>query len=270
MPVFHHNNCPNAVRDQLSRLLDDFQAILRSDLVGVYLHGSLALGSFNPLRSDLDLLVVTHHGMSVETKRQLGELFLEISCRPIPVEISFLVWKDLFPWRHPTPYDFHYSEHWRDDFTCALSSDDWHSWNDEKRADGDLAGHITVLEQRGICLYGPPAADVFPAVPVADYRRSILEDVLDPVFGVNSNLTYPVYVLLNACRTYAYLLTGSVLSKLEGGEWAIQHLPDRFQPVLKTALQVYQSETDDRLVSREDARALADYMRQLILEHIQS
>ena len=203
-------------------------------------------------------------------KRQLGELFLEISCRPIPLEISFLVWRDLYPWRHPTPFDFHYSEHWRDDFTCALSSDDWHSWNDEKRVDGDLASHITVLEQRGIRLYGAPVADVFPAVPAADYRRSILEDVLDPVFGVNSNLANPVYVLLNACRTYAHLRTGAIFSKLEGGEWAIQHLPERFQTVLKTALMAYQNERDDRLVNIDDARLLAEYMRQVFQEYTQS
>lgn len=270
MATFRYHNCPVKVREQLERLLNAFQAMIGGELVGVYLHGSLALGSFNPQRSDLDLLAVTHHGMDVETKRQLGELFLEISGSPCPVEISFLTWKDLYPWRHPAPYDFHYSEHWRDDFTCALSSDDWHSWNDEKLVDGDLAGHITVLEQRGICLYGPPIADVFPAVPAADYRRSIVEDVLDPVFGVNSDLANPVYVLLNACRTYAYLLTGAIFSKLEGGEWALQHLPERFQPVLKTALSAYQNNWDDRSVAIAEARELAGYLRQAILEQIQS
>lgn len=264
---YHYNDCPAPVRKELERLVKEFRDISGRDLVGVYLHGSLALGCFNPLRSDLDLLAVTQQGLGVEAKRQLGELFLEVSGSPSPIEISFLIWKDLFPWKHPTPYDFHYSEHWRDDFTCALSGDEWQTWNDEKRLDGDLAGHITVLEQRGICLYGIPTADVFPEVPIDDYRDSILKDVLDPIFGVNSDLTYPAYVLLNACRTYAFLRTGSIFSKQEGGEWAMGELPKRFQPVLQAALQAYLNQRDDRSIDKQDARLLADYLSHLIIKY---
>lgn len=263
---YHYNTCPQPVRDQLDRLVHNFQDIFGDHLVGVYLHGSLSLGCFNPLRSDLDLLVVTQQGMAVEAKRLLGELLLEVSGSPSPIEISVLVRNELFPWRHPTPYNFHYSEHWRDDFTCALSGDEWQLWNDEKHLDGDLAGHITVLEHRGICLLGLPIADVFPAVPLADYRDSILSDVLDPVFGLNSNLAYPAYVLLNACRTLAFLKTGAVFSKQEGGDWALGCLPDHLQPVLRAALQSYLYERDDRAVDHGDARALADYLLQLILK----
>ena len=32
--------------------------ILKDNLVGIYLHGSAVMGCFNPLKSDLDLIVV--------------------------------------------------------------------------------------------------------------------------------------------------------------------------------------------------------------------
>lgn len=264
MPVYHYQNCPEKVKKQLDYLVDSFKHMLTNDLVGIYLHGSLALGCFNPLRSDLDLLVVTQSGIDANIKRQLGELLLESSGKPCPVEISFLNWADLFPWRHPTPYDFHYSESWRDDFTCALSSGEWQNWNAEKRLDGDLAGHIMVLGQRGVCLWGMLIADVFPVVPDNDYLDSILRDVLDTTFGVTSDLSHPAYVLLNACRTYAYLITGAIFSKQEGGEWALKHLPKRFHSLIQTTLHAYTDEWNDKSIEREDAQTLANYLQHLI------
>lgn len=47
------------VRAQLARVADIWQTRLAGDLLGVYLHGSLALGRFAEPVSDLDLLIVT-------------------------------------------------------------------------------------------------------------------------------------------------------------------------------------------------------------------
>jgi len=63
---------------------------LGSNLAGLYLHGSLAMGCFNPACSDVDLLAVTRRGMTVETKRRVAELLLKTSGAPSPIEISFL------------------------------------------------------------------------------------------------------------------------------------------------------------------------------------
>jgi predicted nucleotidyltransferase len=43
----------------LQLLLAEVQAVLREQLVGLYVHGSLASGGFQPGRSDIDFLVVT-------------------------------------------------------------------------------------------------------------------------------------------------------------------------------------------------------------------
>ncbi|MCE3200156.1 nucleotidyltransferase domain-containing protein [Paenibacillus sonchi] len=47
---------------QVEPILDRFTAIFReeleADLAGIYLHGSLAMGCFNPVGSDIDILVV--------------------------------------------------------------------------------------------------------------------------------------------------------------------------------------------------------------------
>ena len=47
---------------ETEKIINDFveqsKAILQTNLVGVYLHGSAVMGCFNPLKSDLDLIVV--------------------------------------------------------------------------------------------------------------------------------------------------------------------------------------------------------------------
>lgn len=253
--------CPLEVRHQIASLIEGMRTTLDENLVGVYLHGSLAMGCFNPLRSDLDLLVISERRTRVEQKRELAELLLRVSLAPSPIEFSLLAYSQLHPWRHPAPFDLHFSETWRDRTRAALTSGEWRTWNDSENCDEDLAGHITVVRQRGICLHGAPIAAVFPVVPAADYLASVLADVLSSDCGLNSVLEAPVYVILNACRTYAYLSTGRVLSKDEGGVWALQVLPSQFHVTVRSALSAYRTDQDDIRLVHEEVVHLAAYLR---------
>ncbi len=192
------SDCPVKVQAQINRLMQELKTRLARNLLGIYFHGSLATNCFNPLRSDLDLLVVTRLGMSLETKREIAESLLENSRRPSPIEISFLRREDLSPWRHPTPFDFHYSEDWRARFERDLADGNWETWNDVQHCDDDLAAHITVTNHRGLCLYGLPKTDVFPNVPEQDFAASILGDIQSANFGLNVILQFPVYVVFRS------------------------------------------------------------------------
>ena len=257
-------NCPDLFRHQIDRLVTGLQSTVRENLTGVYLHGSLALGSFNPRRSDIDLLAVTRTGMDVATKRGVAELLLAISGRLAPVEISFLCRDDLHPWQYPTPFDFHYSEMWRDGMTAQLANDEWRLWNDTRFQDPDLAAHITVTNHRGVCLLGPPIAGLFPPVPRADYLDSLRLDVLSDAFGLSLESAPPVYAVLNGCRTYAYLVDGEILSKDEGGVWALHHLPRAYREAIQAALHAYRHEADNGALDPAAASALAGYLQEQI------
>src|SRR3972149_5000748 len=100
--------CPQETRAQIETFVGDVQTLLKANLIGAYLHGSLAMGCFNPRRSDVDLLFVTQRGMSLETKHDLTRLLLAQSANPHPLELSFLTLVQLHPWQYPTPYDYHY------------------------------------------------------------------------------------------------------------------------------------------------------------------
>jgi streptomycin 3"-adenylyltransferase len=250
-----------AVREQLDQLVSRLSGNLADQLVGIYLHGSLATGCFNPNQSDLDLLVITTERMPLIVKRQMIEYLLERSQQPQPIEISFLAQGQLLPWRYPTPFDLHYSETWRDAYTRDLASGAWQEWDAEERRDPDLAAHITILNRRGICLAGAPIAAIFPAVPGEDYRASIMADIDESLGWIAAN---PIYTVLNCCRTYAYIREGHVFSKAEGGEWALQALPADFRDTVTTALAAYRSDVGQQSFDAQAHGAFAEYMRQAL------
>lgn len=232
-------DCPGEVRAQVEGLIAGLRAMLDTNLIGVYLHGSLAMGCFNPTRSDLDLLVVTRRGMVMKTKRQVAGLLLRYSAAPAPVEISFLRAADLRPWRHPASYDFHFGEDGRGRLQQALGDGTWRAWNDAALTDVDLAAHITVTRRRGLCLYGVSIANAFPDVPPADYLDSIVDDFH---WGRERLAANPVYFILNACRIVAYRRAGLVCSKDEGGIWMLPLLPEEHRVLVARALTAYRSD----------------------------
>jgi predicted nucleotidyltransferase len=252
---------PQDVRSQIENLLNALEKLLRDHLAGVYLHGSLALGCFNPEQSDIDLLAVTSNGMTVETKRQLAELLLRLSSAPAPIEISFLQQKHISPWQYPTPFDFHYSEDWREKFAKELSSGEWKKWNEAPQKDKDLAAHITVTRRRGIALCGKPVEEVFPAVPEQDYIDSIVEDFN---WAAERMDQYPTYFILNSCRVYVYLLEDRICSKEEAGTWALNQLPEDLREYVAQALDIYRGNREDKTFAETILKRYANHMAELI------
>lgn len=212
--------------------------LLGDSLIGIYLHGSLAMGAFHPAHSDLDLLVVSADELTSETQRRLAEAMLERSGSPYPIEMSIVSRAALAPpLRFPLMYEFHYSEDWRGRFADDLADGRWRQWNEAQRVDPDLAAHLAVIQQRGICLVGRPIAAVIPAIPPDIIAAAIIEDVT--TFAYPRRCKNPVYFVLNACRALAYLRTGTLLSKDEGGDWALTNLPTEHRPLIRQALAGY-------------------------------
>jgi streptomycin 3"-adenylyltransferase len=119
-----------------------------------------------------------------------------------------------------------------------------------------------VTRQRGVCLVGAAIAEVFPAVPKEDYIASIMGDVRDGLEKIDDN---PVYGILNACRTYAYLRDGHIYSKVEGGVWALGVVPEPVRPAVMWALAVYRGEPETSPIESSRLDIFATYMRRILL-----
>lgn len=233
--LFRWPDCPESVRTQVDHFLTTLRTLLGPNLVGLYLHGSLAMGAPNPSPKDIDLLAVTRHGLDEAVKEQLVNLLLTASGRPQDLEFHSLRAADLEAWRHPLPFDFHYSEGWRERFLAG----EWRTLNDGAGHDVDLAAHLTILRERGIALYGPPVESVLPAVPRSDYLAAILDDFASARDGIYAD---PVYGVLNLCRVLWYLREGMICSKLEAGLWAESALPEEYRCLAPLAVDGYRGE----------------------------
>jgi streptomycin 3"-adenylyltransferase len=227
--------------EQLDRLVAGLVEIFGDVLIGAYTHGSKALGCFGQ-RSDLDVIVAIRRASNAEEQNRLGALCLQLSQRrgqPAPphlIELDVVVPAALHPWRYPTPLDFHYSE----SFRHAFERGDPKPWRVDES--NDLAAHLTVLGAAGVALRGEPIADVFPPVPVDDYRASIR---VDRQWCLDHLETHRLHVVLSLPRIWAGLETGDVHSKASAAEWALPRLPETLRPVLVHALAVYRGEAHE-------------------------
>jgi streptomycin 3"-adenylyltransferase len=93
-------------------------------------------------------------------------------------------------------------------------------------------------------------------VPEQDYLDSLWYDVSNAEKEITEN---PMYLILNLARVLAYRKDGLVLSKKEGGEWALNNLPEKYHSLIKNALCEY-SEASDISYDLNLAKDYAQYM----------
>ncbi len=248
--------CPSVVKEFVFVLQNEIMNILQDDFIGFYLHGSLAMGGFNPNSSDIDILVITKESMKMEDKRNLAQFFLNYSNSPYPIEISFLNNEQLKHSQHPFPFDFHYSEFWRDCYEKNLLTDTYHFLYEAIKTDADLAAHITITKHKGICMKGKPIDDVFPNVPKSDYIKSIMSDYQ---YCIENIVEDPIYCSLNLIRVFWYLKEGVISSKQEAGIWGLKTFPQELIITIRKVLDSYGNRKDCSFDTNE-LEVLKDYI----------
>ena len=228
--------------------------ILKEKLTGVYLHGSAAMGCYQPKKSDLDFMVVVNENLTDAEKREYMDMVLELDAEgPAKgIEMSVVIKDVCDPFVYPTPFILHFSR----------MHTEWYRRDPEdyirkmNGTDRDLAAHFTVIRGRGVCLYGLPVTEVFGEVPEKDYLDSIWDDVSGAGEEITDN---PMYLILNLTRVLAWLKEKRVLSKKEGGEWGLAALPEEYHPLIRTALREY-TEGANVPYDPETAKRYAVYM----------
>lgn len=221
-------------RALLQRVCGAYRAILGDNLVGLYVHGSIAFGCFTWATGDIDFLAVVNTPLTQPEKEALIRTLLDMdaSAPPKGFEMSVVLRSVCKPVQYPTPFELHFSNAHKARAEADLSA----YCRDMHGADPDLAAHFTVIRSVGYALYGKPVSEVFGEVPRGDYVDSILADVENAPADIADS---PVYITLNLCRVLAYLTDGAVLSKAQGGEWGLIHLPEMYHPLLHNALGAY-------------------------------
>jgi predicted nucleotidyltransferase len=229
-------NWPEPAAGILQRLEAELPDLLGPNLVGVYVYGSLAFGCYNPARSDVDILVITRRRIAPEARDPLARFLRPLRAK---LEITFLTRAQLDPWRYPSPFDYHLS-----------GSSEVHDGRGV-----DIATEVTNARTASVTLLGPPADELLPEVPAADYLDCIVRDI----HWARARADEPVYMVLSCCRALAFSRTRRVMSKAEGAEWAMRELPREFRELAEQALAAYRSDTQDE-VDVEEALRLSEWV----------
>ena len=243
----------------LDEIINKSKEILGKNLIGIYLHGSMAMGCFNPDKSDIDLIIVIEDDISDAQKLVLMEHIVLLN-RQAPrkgLEISVVKRQYCKPFVYPTPFELHFSPAHLQWFQNAPQD----YVEKMKGEDIDLAAHFTIIREYGIVLWGEKIEEVFAPVPRENYLASICADVENATDVI---LEEPVYIILNLCRVLAFVKDGLYLSKEKGGRWGMEHLPSEYRPVIAQALQCYSSDKD-MVIEKEDVVFFAEKLLQLII-----
>ncbi|WP_028543257.1 aminoglycoside adenylyltransferase domain-containing protein [Paenibacillus taiwanensis] len=243
------------IQPHLDRIAALFEEELTDNLVGIYLHGSVAMGCYHKNSSDIDFLVVVAQQLSEATKRKIVSIALTLheeigSVRGI--EFSVIVEHYLKSFVYPTPFELHYSDSHRERY---ITDESYLCGGYE---DQDLAAHITVAYYRGITLYGLPLSELYAPIDRSFYVDAMLYDMEDVRQVILDN---PVYFTLNLCRIVMYLSEGTIASKREGGEWGMNTLPHQYRLLVQQCLEHYNEGTSARAKYEVDVlREYSDYM----------
>ena len=205
-------------------------------LIGVYLHGSAALGDYHPARSDIDILAVCAQPVGDEERARLGaDLGRDALPCPAGAGLEFsLVTRAAArdPARAPS-YELH---GWDDDGRVRPGGG---------RGDPDLPLHFAVVRQIGLAIWGPPPADVVREVP----RQEQIRLVADELGWTVANAS-PSTQVLTACRSWALHADGRFRSKRDAAKWALRHgAPPVVAEVLADHRDARESSPDPRAVA---------------------
>lgn len=231
-----------AIIHLLDTLLQDTKNLLGKQFVGLYLHGSLAAGGFDPLRSDIDFMTATQDELT------------ESWCAPLQ-QMHTQHARTLGKWAHKIEgsyisqaalqrYDPCNAEH------IALSVE-----GDVRREYHGSAWIIQmwVLREHGIALAGPQLQDLMEPIGQDDLRQAARGTLMewwapkleDPSYIKTRE--YQAYTILTMCRILYTVQNGEVVPKAQAARWAQRELGSQWQGCIERALDYPRGEQFDEL-----------------------
>lgn len=246
------------VRRAVADLLNASRQPLEATLVGVCFDGSIALGDFDPSRSDVDLVVVTRGPLSAQAASELASIHRRVA-RAQPewgeeIEVVYISEAGLHPGAVDQGVSHFYVERGSGG---ALQSGP---------LDPGWLVHLRVISRFGIGIVGRSIRAMVS--PVSDdalrqLARFRAERWLPTYCGDPASLSRPgerAYVILTACRMLYTLRTGSVVSKMEAARWTRRLVDNSLASVINTAMQ-WRKDDHEMAGTPEDAVRLLQFVR---------
>jgi hypothetical protein len=219
-------------------------------LIGLYIGGSFANNSFNDETSDIDCYIVTTTSLSKGSIHEIEEMHNKFYLNKLPyakkIEASYIPKHDLLKF-NPSNNRPYFNE---GNFYLA----DYGS---------NFIIELYVLRENGITIAGPNIKPLIKEISSEDLKLAIqrnLDEYWYPVLNDLEKLKrndYQVFAILTMCRTLFSLEKGSITSKIEAAQWAINNLNSDWKDLIETALSWKAGHTFNRL---EDTKQFIKYV----------
>ena len=215
----------------IAQLCSAVQEVLGEQFVGMYLYGSLALGDFDPHKSDIDFLVATAAELSAMQLAALQAMHLRLFGGPSK-------WaKELEGSYIPLPalrrYDPAVTHHPHIDRGSGSLQIEQH--------ETDWVVQRYSLREYGLTLVGPDNKSLIDPISPDELRQGVLglmwwwQLQLDDPSRVAES-AYQAYTVLSMCRILYTIRHGTILSKPAAARWALNTLEPRWAGLIKHAL----------------------------------
>lgn len=207
------------------------------------MHGSVALGGWQPGRSDVDVLLIAADRIGAAALEEFANVLVATSaaCPGSGLESSVVTVSQAAAPGPPWPFVLH--------VVCGPGepggSRVFHGV--DSGGDTDLLMHYAVCRAAGLPVYGPPPQTMIGPIP-----RAMILSYLAAELGWGLAHAPEAYAVLNACRAMIYLTDGQLVSKLAGGQTALR-LGTGPATVIEHALAQQQGLEPDRAPEPEAA-----------------
>jgi predicted nucleotidyltransferase len=216
----------------LKDLVSSIHAVLRDDLVGVYLYGSYVSGGFDPGVSDLDLVAVTSAEVESLELASLERMHRDFIDRHPEwddrIEVVYVGRATLASFR-TSPGRL-----------AVISPGEPFHLRDELVV--EWVQNWYLVREAGIVLHGPPAAELIPPVAWSEFAaaaRRYSDQIASQRLG-DASPGALAYDVLTLCRALTTVQTQAHVSKHDGAIWTRERMPE-WARVIDTALRVRRS-----------------------------
>lgn len=253
---------PNAIAPQIAEARRLIERHLGTRLAGIHLFGSAVDAGLQP-HSDIDLLVTVTEPPDATTLRALAIELLTVSAPPgqsaslRALEVTVMTLRHVVPWRHPARRELQFGEWLREDLMAGIV--------EPPMLDHDLAIMLTKARGHSLPIVGPPADQLFDAVPRRDLTRALLDTVAqwnlpEDWAGDERN------IILALARIWYTAMSGEIASKAGAATWLLEKIGPPYRPILRKAHAIYLGHATDDLAERHagETQAFIVYARHAI------
>jgi hypothetical protein len=226
-----------AIPQPVQLVLDDYMSLINEALpgllAGLYLHGSVALGAFNPGLSDIDFISITSRRCTAADIESLRAVHHTVSqrYRHAQLEGSYLQWHDLGRFEDTMPPHPHIHD-------GIVRASGYHDIN---------AVTWWILKHRGIAVYGPPPDQLGIQVDWDDLVAKMHHNLnsywarftSDPRRMAWLLADYGIqWAVLGVLRQFYAFREGAITSKQGAGIYGLEHTPRQWHQLIREAIDI--------------------------------